>query len=62
MISVNVYIFTCICFLVIMFDMSKKLNRSKKEASNLYNDWRKAEEARRKSPETDLYADFDETK
>ena len=62
MISVNVYIFTCVCFLVIMFDMSKKLNRSRKEASNLYMDWRKSEEIRQKFPEVDLYSDFDETK
>lgn len=62
MISLNVYILTCACFLVVIFDMSKKLSRSKKEANNLYNDWRKAEEARKKFPEVDLYADFDETK
>lgn len=62
MVSVNVYILTCACFLVVIFDMSKKLNRSKKEASNLYNDWRKSEEIRQKFPEVDLYADFDETK
>ena len=62
MISVNVYILTCACFLVVIFDMSKKLSRSKKEANNLYNDWRKSEEIRQKFPEVDLYADFDETK
>lgn len=61
-VSVNVYILTCACFLVVIFDMSKKLNRSKKEANNLYNDWRKSEEIRQKFPEVDLYADFDETK
>lgn len=62
MISVNIYILTCACFLVVIFDMSKKLSRSKKEANNLYNDWRKSEEIRQKFPEIDLYADFDETK
>ena len=62
MISLTIYILTCACFLIIMFDMSKKLNRSKKEANNLYNDWRKSEEIRQKFPEVDLYADFDETK
>lgn len=62
MISVNIYILTCACFLVVIFDMSKKLSRSKKEANNLYNDWRKSEEIRQKFPEVDLYADFDETK
>lgn len=61
-VSVNVYILTCACFLVVIFDMSKKLSRSKKEANNLYNDWRKSEEARKKFPEVDLYLDFDETK
>lgn len=61
-VSVNVYILTCACFLVVIFDMSKKLNRSKKEANNLYNDWRKSEEIRQKFPEVDLYSDFDETK
>lgn len=61
-VSVNVYILTCACFLVVIFDMSKKLSRSKKEANNLYNDWRKSEEIRQKFPEVDLYADFDETK
>lgn len=62
MISMNIYILTCFVFLVIIFDMSKKLSRSKKEANNLYNDWRKSEEIRQKFPEVDLYADFDETK
>lgn len=62
MISVNVYILTCFVFLVIIFDMSKKLSKSKKEANNLYNDWRKSEEIRKKFPEVDLYVDFDETK
>lgn len=62
MISVSIYILTCTCFLIIIFDMSKKLSRSKKEANNLYNDWRKSEEIRQKFPEVDLYADFDETK
>lgn len=62
MISTNVYILTCACFLVAIFDMSKKLSRSKKEANNLYMDWRKSEEIRQKFPEVDLYADFDETK
>lgn len=62
MISLNVYILTCACFLVVIFDMSKKLSRSKKEANNLYSDWRKSEEIRQKFPEVDLYADFDETK
>lgn len=62
MISVNVYILTCIVFLIVLYDMSKKLNKSKKEANNLYIDWRKSEEARNKFPEVDLYADFDETK
>ena len=62
MISMNIYILTCACFLVVLFDMSKKLSRSKKEANNLYNDWRKSEEIRQKFPEVDLYADFDETK
>lgn len=62
MISVNIYILTCACFLVVIFDMSKRLSRSKKEANNLYNDWRKSEEIRQKFPEVDLYADFDETK
>lgn len=61
-VSVNMYIFTCACFLVVIFDMNKKLKRSKKEANNLYNDWRKSEEIRKKFPEVDLYADFDETK
>ena len=61
-VSVNVYILTCACFLVVIFDMNKKLNRSKKEANNLYNDWRKSEEIRQKFPEVDLYTDFDETK
>lgn len=61
-VSANVYILTCICFLVVIFDMSKKLSRSKKEANNLYNDWRKSEKIRQKFPEVDLYADFDETK
>lgn len=62
MINLNVYILTCACFLVVIFDMNKKLSRSKKEANNLYNDWRKSEEIRKKFPEVDLYADFDETK
>ena len=62
MVSVNVYILTCACFLVVIFDMNKKLKRSKKEANNLYNDRRKSEEVRRKFLEVDLYADFDETK
>lgn len=62
MISLKIYILTCFVFLVIIFDMSKKLSRSKKEANNLYNDWRKSEEIRQKFPEVDLYADFDETK
>lgn len=62
MINLNVYILTCACFLVVIFDMSKKLSRSKKEANNLYNDWRKSEEIRQKFPEVDLYVDFDETK
>lgn len=62
MISLKIYILTCFVFLVIIFDMSKKLNRSKKEANNLYNDWRKSEEIRKKFPEVDLYSDFDETK
>lgn len=62
MISLKIYILTCFVFLVIIFDMSKKLSRSKKEANNLYNDWRKSEEIRKKFPEVDLYADFDETK
>lgn len=62
MISVNVYILTCACFLAIIFDMSKKLSRSKKEANNLYMDWRKSEEIRKKFQEVDLYSDFDETK
>lgn len=62
MISVNVYILTCFVLLVIIFDMSTKLSRSKKEANNLYNDWRKSEEIRKKFPEVDLYSDFDETK
>lgn len=62
MISMNIYILTCACFLIVIFDMSKKLSRSKKEANNLYNDWRKSEEIRQKFPEVDLYADFDETK
>lgn len=61
-VSVNVYILTCTCFLAVIFDMNKKLKRSKKEANNLYNDWRKSEEIRQKFPEVDLYADFDETK
>lgn len=61
-ISANVYILTCACFLAIIFNMSKKLSRSKKEANNLYMDWRKSEEIRQKFPEVDLYADFDETK
>lgn len=61
-VSVNVYILTCACFLVVIFDMSKKLGRSKKEANNLYNDWRKSEEIRKKFSEVDLYVDFDETK
>lgn len=61
-VSVNMYIFTCACFLVVIFDMNKKLSRSKKEANNLYNDWRKSEEIRQKFPEVDLYADFDEAK
>lgn len=61
-VSVNMYIFTCACFLVVIFDISKKLSRSKKEANNLYMDWRKSEEIRQKFPEVDLYADFDETK
>lgn len=55
MVNVNVYILTCACFLVVIFDMNKKLKRNKKEANNLYNDWRKP-------LEVDLYADFDETK
>lgn len=62
MISVNVYILTCIVFLIVLYDMSKKLNKSKKEANNLYIDWRKSEEIRQKFPEVDLYSDFDETK
>lgn len=62
MISMNIYILTCACFLVVLFDMSKKLSRSKKEANNLYMDWRKSEEIRQKFPEVDLYSDFDETK
>lgn len=62
MINLDVYILTCTCFLAVIFDMSKKLKRSKKEASNLYMDWRKSEEIRQKFPEVDLYADFDETK
>lgn len=62
MISVNVYILTCIVFLIVLYDMSKKLSRSKKEANNLYMDWRKSEEIRKKFPEVDLYSDFDETK
>lgn len=62
MISVNVYILTCIVFLIVLYDMSKKLNKSKKEANNLYIDWRKSEEIRQKFPEVDLYVDFDETK
>jgi len=62
MISLKIYILTCFVFLVIIFDMSKKLSRSKKEANNLYNDWRKSEEIRKEFPEVDLYADFDETK
>lgn len=62
MISMNIYILTCTCFLIIIFDMRKKLSRSKKEANNLYMDWRKSEEIRKKFPEVDLYADFDETK
>lgn len=62
MISLKIYILTCFVFLVIIFDMSKKLSRSKKEANNLYNDWRKSEEIRKKFPEVDLYSDFDETK
>lgn len=62
MISLTIYILTCFVFLVIIFDMSKKLSRSKKEANNLYMDWRKSEEIRQKFPEVDLYADFDETK
>lgn len=62
MISMNIYILTCTCFLIIIFDMRKKLCRSKKEANNLYMDWRKSEEIRQKFPEVDLYADFDETK
>ena len=61
-VSVNMYIFTCACFLVVIFDMNKKLKRSKKEANNLYNDWRKSEEILQKFPEVDLYVDFDETK
>lgn len=61
-VSVNMYIFTCACFLVVIFDMNRKLNKSKKEANNLYMDWRKSEEIRKKFPEVDLYADFDETK
>ena len=56
------YIFLLVLFLVVIFDMSKKLSRSKKEANNLYMDWRKSEEIRQKFPEVDLYADFDETK
>lgn len=62
MISLTIYILTCACFLVVIFDISKKLSRSKKEANNLYMDWRKSEEIRKKFPEVDLYADFDETK
>ena len=62
MISLKIYILTCFVFLVIIFDMSKKLSRSKKEANNLYMDWRKSEEIRKKFPEVDLYSDFDETK
>ena len=62
MISLKIYILTCFVFLVIIFDMSKKLSRSKKEANNLYMDWRKSEEIRKKFLEVDLYADFDETK
>ena len=62
MISLTIYILTCACFLVVVFDMNKKLSRSKKEANNLYMDWRKSEEIRQKFPEADLYADFDETK
>lgn len=62
MISVNLYILTCVCFLVVIFDMGKKLSKSKREANNLYIDWRKSEEIRKKFPEVDLYADFDETK
>lgn len=61
-VSVNMYIFTCACFLVVIFNMNRKLNKSKKEANNLYVDWRKSEEIRQKFPEVDLYADFDETK
>lgn len=62
MISLKIYILTCFVFLVIIFDMSEKLSRSKKEANNLYMDWRKSEEIRKKFPEVDLYSDFDETK
>ena len=62
MISLKIYILTYFVFLVIIFDMRKKLSRSKKEANNLYMDWRKSEEIRQKFPEVDLYADFDETK
>ena len=62
MISLKIYILTYFVFLVIIFDMSKKFSRSKKEANNLYMDWRKSEEIRQKFPEVDLYADFDETK
>lgn len=62
MVSMNVYIFTCACFLAVLFNMNRKLNKSKKEANSLYNDWRKSEEIRQKFPEVDLYSDFDETK
>ncbi len=62
MINLDVYILTCACFLAVIFNMNRKLNRSKKEANNLYMDWRKSEEIRQKFPEVDLYADFDETK
>lgn len=62
MVSMNVYILTCICFSVIIFDMNRKLSKSKKQTDNLYKDWKKSEEIRQKFPEVDLYADFDETK
>ena len=62
MINLDVYILTCACFLTVIFNMNRKLSKSKKEANNLYADWRKSEEIRQKFPEVDLYADFDETK
>lgn len=62
MISLSIYVLTCAVFLVIIFDMGRKLKRSRKQADNLYNDWRQSEEIRRKFPERDLYSDFDETK